>query len=95
MKNHPNHSLFRIFSANDWNQSELISLNAHSSFTDPNSKMTPINFLNAEILRKFESLVIKNITLELSRTIWSNGLIILFPIIPQCYNLSKAVQVRS
>lgn len=90
-----NSFVFRTFSANHWNQSEIIVLKVRSSFLDLNFKNAPIYFSNAEKLRKFEYVDIENIILELSRTNRSNGFTILFPIIHECFNVSSSVQVRS
>jgi hypothetical protein len=81
-------SVFRIFSAFDWNQSES---NANSllfaliKVSVP--KTASIFFSNAEKLRKSDPISIENTTQESSRTLQNIGLIILFPIIPVYFNV--------
>jgi hypothetical protein len=85
MQNLPKQLIFRIFSANDWNQPEQLSfvfslgLSFHtlSSF-----------FSNAENLRKIASSCTKNNFLELTRTNWNIGFNILFSLIPHFINVS-------
>jgi hypothetical protein len=79
--------VFRIFSANHWNQSEITLFKIHLTVEDPIAKKAPILFSNAEKLRKTDLLSIINITQESIRTIQSIGLRILFPIIPIYFNL--------
>lgn len=88
----PNQSIFRIFSANDWNQSELSHSKILPSFKNLNPQNPHTIFSNAENLRKIESLDTENNSLESSRTMWSNGLTIPFPIIRGCFNLSTSVR---
>jgi len=75
--------VFRIFSANHWNQPE----SNISRLTHFRLKTTSIFFSNAEKLRKFAKIDMQNSLLEQSRTIWSNGLCILLSIIPMCCKL--------
>jgi len=79
--------VFRIFSANHWNQSETTLSKIHLTVENPIAKKAPILFSNAEKLRKIDLASILNITQEASRTIQSNGFIIIFPIIPIYFNL--------
>lgn len=84
--------IFRTFSANHWNQSEIRALKTPSSFLGSASKIGSNFSSNAEKLRKFGSQDALNNLPESSRTIWSNGLSILFSIIPPCFNLSNSVR---
>ncbi len=92
MKPTPISRVLRTFSANHWNQPEKSSFQHHSLFFISISQNTPILFSNAEKMRKNKSLAIKNKSLESFRTIWSNGLSILFPIIQECLNLSTSAR---
>jgi hypothetical protein len=80
--------IFRIFSATHRNQSESINHKAHST---PPLK-APTLFSNAEKMRKIECRRTNKSTLELSRTIRSNGLTILFSYIPHCSKLSNSIR---
>ena len=76
--------IFRIFSANDWNQSEL---NDHVlTFSKPTFQVTSTFSSNAEKLRKSAFQLTSKSFSAPTRIIWSNGLIILFPLFP---NYSK------
>ena len=83
--------LFRIFSANHWNQPEII-IPLHSSSTAPLFQKSVTFFSNAEKLRKFVSLGIQNSSSELSRTTRSNGFTILFSLIQNCFSLTGEVR---
>ena len=74
MQNPPKHSIFRIFSANDWNQSEIYSFQFHLFFFNLTFKNASTFFSNAEKLRKTASHDTRNSRLELTRTSWSIGL---------------------
>ena len=83
-------SVFRIFSANQWSQSEQIVLSNQISLIVSN---LPIFFSNAEKLRKIVSIQTHIDLSELFRTHQSNGLRILFPLIQKCFNFFTLVQV--
>ncbi len=85
-------SIFRIFSANEWNQSEQIVL---SNQVPSIVSILPILFSNAEKLRKIASIQTHINLPELFRTHQSIGLRILFPIIQKCFNVTVLVQVAS
>lgn len=76
--------VFRIFSANEWNQRESF---IQISLSIPTFQNEPILFSNAEKLRKMGCHHIEYIILASSRTRWNNGLYILFPSIQDCFNL--------
>jgi hypothetical protein len=92
MQLHNNSLIFRTFSAIHWNQSEIKIQQSHLLLIDLISKKTSTFSSNAEKLRKIALQYVQNISLELSRTTWSNGLTILFPIIPPCFNISISVR---
>jgi len=92
MQNNPNQSIFRIFSANHWNQSETIVFQSLSSFPLPNLEKTLTFFLNAEKMRKLACNDINNIRLELFRAIWSIGFTIRFSFIHHFINLLNLIR---
>lgn len=89
MQNILSRLIFRIFSANDWNQSEAIQPTYLFEFL---SLLASTFFSNAEILRKTALSSTLNSLLECTRMHWNNGLKILFPLFPFCFNLSTIVR---
>ena len=89
MQSLPNQRLFRSFSANDWNQTEINPPSLSFVFI---SLILSTFSSNAENLRKIESFDTKNQSLESFRTSWSNGLQILFPIILDCLNFFNSIR---
>jgi hypothetical protein len=85
-------SIFRIFSANEWNQSEQIVL---SNQVPSIVSILPILFSNAEKLRKIASIQTHINLPELFRIRRSIGLQILFSFIQKCFNVTILVQVTS
>lgn len=80
MQNIPSTLIFRIFSANDWNQLELFHFYIQSSFI-PSVASTFSS--NAEKVRKIASSLITEYALEYLRINWSIGFRILFSFIPE------------
>ncbi len=84
--------IFRIFSANDWNQSESKAFQFHPFLFH----IKPSTFSsNAEKLRKFPYPRVNIMILEPSKTVWSNGFTILFPFIREYFTLSTSALVVS
>lgn len=92
MQNNPNQSIFRIFSANHWNQSETIVFNFHSLLSFLTFEKSLTFFSNAEKMRKLACNEIKNRKQESFRTIWSIGFIIRFSFIHYCIKLLNLVR---
>lgn len=83
-------SIFRIFSANDWNRLEHIIRSNQILLIISN---WPILFSNAEKLRKIHIFNNRNISSEATRINWSIGFTILFPIIQKCFSFLTLAQV--
>jgi hypothetical protein len=82
MQNLPNQSLFRGFSASDWNRPEQRFLTQlFKIFSFPSLSTF---YSNAEKMRKIESFHAILPLLSLGKSILSIGLRILFPIIQKC-----------
>jgi hypothetical protein len=93
MQNLPNQSLFRGFSANDWNQLE--QLFQTQLFRIFNLLSLSTVFSNAEKMRKIESFYAILPHLSLEKTILSIGFILRFPFIQNCFTVTILVQVVS
>ena len=89
MQHIPNQSLFRSFSANDWNQVEHQFLTQFFKIFNIFSLSTFSS--NAEKMRKSESFYIILLLLSLDGMLMRIGFIILFPFIQKCFSFTIRV----